>query len=175
MQKYKSSKHHILSNNGMWAPLFVIHCKPEMNTDSDLNPTDFQLCDGFGFYKFCLTGIEFDLNLIILFWTSQLSVLFRSCRLLHLILSLLQWSFSHLSKFYILFVFGSHTIQWCKVHACSRMYHVIKVKEFVWLSLIPSLFLTHDRHRILYMCSLVVMIRLCYILYLVICLSNLLS
>jgi len=38
-----------------------------MNTDSDLNPTDFQLCDGFGFHKFCLTGIGFDLNLIILF------------------------------------------------------------------------------------------------------------
>jgi len=39
---------------------------------------------GFGFYKFCLTGIGLDL--IIFFWTSsQLSVLCQNCRLLHLI------------------------------------------------------------------------------------------
>jgi len=38
----------------------------EMNMDLDLNPTDFQLCDGFGFYKFCLTGFGLDLDLIIL-------------------------------------------------------------------------------------------------------------
>ena len=39
----------------------------EVNIDLDLNPADFQLCDGFGFYKFCLTGFGLDL-----FWTSQL-------------------------------------------------------------------------------------------------------
>jgi len=35
-------------------------------------------------YIFCLTGFGLDLDLIILFYTSsQLSVLFQSCRLLH--------------------------------------------------------------------------------------------
>jgi len=37
----------------------------EMNMGLDLNPADFQLCDGFGFYHFWLTG--FGLDLIILF------------------------------------------------------------------------------------------------------------
>jgi len=35
--------------------------------------------------------------------------------------------------------------------------------------MIPSVFLTRDRYTLLHMCSLVVMIRLCCILYLVIC------
>ena len=56
-----------------------------MNMDLDLNPEDCQLCDGFGFYKFCLTGFGLDLDLITLFWNSlQLSVPFRSYRLLYL-------------------------------------------------------------------------------------------
>jgi len=38
-----------------------------MNMDLDLNPEDCQLCDGFGFYKFCLTGFGLDLDLITLF------------------------------------------------------------------------------------------------------------
>jgi len=46
---------------------------PEMNMNLDLNPADFQVYHGF------------LLNLIILFWiSSQLSVLFRNGRLLHL-------------------------------------------------------------------------------------------
>jgi len=27
---------------------------------TEMNPADFQLCDGFGFYKFCLTGFGLD-------------------------------------------------------------------------------------------------------------------
>jgi len=38
-----------------------------MDLNLDLNPADFQLCDGFGFYKLCLTGFGLDLDLIILF------------------------------------------------------------------------------------------------------------
>jgi len=30
--------------------------------DLDLNPTDFQVYDGFGFYKFCLTRFRLDLD-----------------------------------------------------------------------------------------------------------------
>jgi len=45
------------------------------------------------------------------------------------------------------------------------MYHVIKIKEFVWLSLIPSLFLTHYRYSVLYTSSLVLTSHLCCILY----------
>ena len=42
----------------------------EMNMELDLNPSDFQhfqLSDGIGFYKFCLTRFALDLDLIILF------------------------------------------------------------------------------------------------------------
>jgi len=62
---------------------------------------------------------ELDFELIIFFWTSsQLSVWFRSCRLLHLICefaNLPQWNFLHPLKLYILFAFGSHNIQLSKV------------------------------------------------------------
>ena len=55
-----------------------------MDMDLDLNWADFRLYDVYGSYIFCLTGFGLDLNLIILFYTSsQLSVLFQSCRLLH--------------------------------------------------------------------------------------------
>jgi len=33
----------------------------DMNMDLNLNPADFQLHDGFGFYKFCLSGFDLDL------------------------------------------------------------------------------------------------------------------
>jgi len=46
-----------------------------------LNLVAFLCFDGFGFSKFCLT--RFGLDLIKLFWTSQLLVQFRYCRLLH--------------------------------------------------------------------------------------------
>ena len=47
--------------------------------------------------------------------------------------------------------FSGHVcIQLCKVQASSFIHHVIKVKEFVWLSLIPSVFLTNDRYSVLY-------------------------
>jgi len=35
-----------------------------MNMDLNLNPADFQLCDGFGFYKLCLTLIISFVKLI---------------------------------------------------------------------------------------------------------------
>jgi len=41
----------------------------EMKMDLDLNPADFQLYDGFGFYKFCLTGFGFD-NLVLSFFAT---------------------------------------------------------------------------------------------------------
>jgi len=47
------------------------------------------------------------------------------------------------------------------------MYHVIKVKEFVLLSLIPSVFLTGDYYRVLYsyMCSLLLRFGLIDLLF----------
>jgi len=42
--------------------------------DLDLNPADFQLCDGFGFYKSCLTGFVFD-NLVLNYLATFSSVL----------------------------------------------------------------------------------------------------
>ena len=101
---------------------------------------------GFVFYKFYLTG--FGLDLIILFWTSsQLSVLFPNCRLLHLSIFCKFPSVVFLTSVEIVNCFCIwrseaeywHTIQWCKVQACSLMCHVIKRKEFVWLSLICPL------------------------------------
>jgi len=77
---------------------------------------------------------------MILFWTSsQLSVLFRNCRLLHLIGKFAWVEF--LTSFEIIYRVSLNLehwhIQWCKVQY-SPMYHVIKVNEFVWLSLIHS-------------------------------------
>jgi len=48
-------------------------CTAEMNINLDLNPADFQLCDGFGFYKFCSTGFGFH-NLVSNFFATVSSV-----------------------------------------------------------------------------------------------------
>jgi len=66
-----------------------------MNIDLDLNPADFHAYDGFEFCKFCLT--EFGL---VLFCVISLDYCICSA-------SLFEWSFSHPSKLYIMFVFGA--------------------------------------------------------------------
>jgi len=45
----------------------------DMNMDSDLNPADFQIYDGFGIDKFCLTGFGLD-NLVWNFFATVSSV-----------------------------------------------------------------------------------------------------
>ena len=73
-----------------------------MNMDFDFNPVDFQLCDGFGFYKFCSTGFGLDLYLTDLFRTSsQFWIVFRAVDFCIQSVCLLQWNFSHPLKWRI--------------------------------------------------------------------------
>jgi len=60
------------------------------------------------------------------------------------LLSFFQWSFSHPSGLYIMFLFNSWAMTMTSDRSPSLMYRAVRVTELVWLSLIQSRFFTHD-------------------------------
>ena len=137
----------------------------EMNMDFDLNPADFQLFDGFD-------------KLL------SKKVLFLDCRLLHFICKFASAEFPTSFKVLHRVCFNLEhlrIIRWCKVRYKPALLCIMSLnKEFEWLSLIPSIIVIIQRyfllsnntystvHHYLHMCSLVLMIPSCCILYLAI-------
>jgi len=89
---------------------------------------------GFGFHIFCLTRFGLDLTIFY-----KLFAIFGAVSGLHItafyLWSLFHWNFSHPCGLHMMFL----QILWPVIHIYSLLYHVIKVRKLVWLSLIQPL------------------------------------